>query len=311
MTRPRRDHPQDIPGGSHVATIVVGIEDSLRAEDAVALAGELARAAGAEVRAVCAYPFDPRPAAHFNASMRDPLRQAAEETLEALCQPLSDLPVVHRVAIADPSPARALLTEAAACGAALIVVGYHGRPRGTAWRLLQGSPYPVALAPPSQRLRPHSIRRRVVAAFDGSDGAHAAVFAASVLARVRQEPLRIVTVFDPDVAAPAEIHAPPGFLRITQEAEHEARSRLERVVATVPSAEPAFLIGDPARELTRESEVSDLLVVGSRSYGPSPALLLGGVSGRLIETAACPVLVVPNGVPTPLSALEPLTIPTA
>jgi hypothetical protein len=39
--------------------------------------------------------------------------------------------------------------------------------------------------------------------------------------------------------------------------------------------------------------------------------LLGGVSGRLIETAACPVLVVPNGVPTPLSALEPLTIPTA
>jgi nucleotide-binding universal stress UspA family protein len=287
-----------------VATIVVGIEDSLRAQDAVALAGELARTSGAQVRAVCAYPFDPRPAAHFNASMREPLRQAAEETLEALCQPLSDLPVVQRAAVADPSPARALLTEAAACRAALIVVGYHGRPRGTAWRLLQGSPYPVALAPPGHRLRPHSIRRRVTAAFDGSEGAHAAVFAASVLARSRQEPLRIVTVFDPDMVAPAEIHAPPGFLRITEEAEQEARSRLERVVAALPHAEPAFLIGDPARQLALESEVSDLLVVGSRSYGPSPAVLLGGVSGQLVEIAACPVLVVPNGVARPLAALE-------
>ena len=78
-----------------MATIVVGIEDSLRAQDAVALAGDLARASGAEVLAVCAYPFDPRPAAHYNVSMRAPLREAAEETLEALCEPLSDLPVVH------------------------------------------------------------------------------------------------------------------------------------------------------------------------------------------------------------------------
>ena len=67
-------------------------------------------------------------------------------------------------------------------------------------------------------------------------------------------------------------------------------------MATLPDAEPAFLVGDPARELARESEVSDLLVIGSRSYGPSPAVLLGGVSGPLIETAACPVLIVPNGV---------------
>ena len=286
-----------------MATIVVGIEDSLRAQDAVALAGDLARASGAEVRAVCAYPFDPRPAAHYNASMRAPLREAAEETLEALCEPLSDLPGVHRVAVPDPSPARALLTEAAASGAALIVVGFHGRPRGTAWRLLQGSPYPIALAPPGNRLRPHLMSRRVTAAFDGSEGAHAAVFAATVLARSLGRALRVVTVFDPDLAAPAQIHAPPGFLRITQDAEREARSQLERVVATLPDADPAFLIGDPVRELALESEISDLLVVGSRSYGPSPALLLGGVSGRLIETAACPVVIVPNGVTEPLAGL--------
>jgi nucleotide-binding universal stress UspA family protein len=285
-----------------VATIVVGIEDSLRARDAVALAGELARACGAGVRAVCAYPFDARPAAHFNPSMREPLRRAAEETLEALCEPLSDLSVVERVAVADPSPARALVADASASGSALIVVGYHGRPRGTAWRLLQGSPYPVALAPLGHRLRPHSAGRRVTAAFDASAEARAALFAASVLARALHVPLRIVTVLDL-APAPTEIHAPPGFLRLMPEAERDARARLERVTAAVPDAEPVFLVGDPARELTLESEVSDLLVVGSRGYGPSPAILLGGVSGRLIETAACPVLVVPRGVPAPLSTL--------
>jgi hypothetical protein len=45
-------------GGNTVATIVVGIEDSFRAEDAVALAGDLAAAADAEVLAVSAYRFD-------------------------------------------------------------------------------------------------------------------------------------------------------------------------------------------------------------------------------------------------------------
>lgn len=298
-----------------MATIVVGIEDSLRAQDAVALAGELARASGAGVRAVCAYPFDPRPDAHFNDSMRAALRETAEETLEAFCEPLSDLPVVERVAVPDPSPARALLAEAAASDAALIVVGFHGRTRGTAWRLLQGSPCPIALAPLGHRLRPHLEGRRVTAAFDGSDGARAAVSAGSVLAQSFGLPLRVVTAFDPDPATPESIHTPPGFLRITNDAERGARSRLDRVAASL-GVEAAFRLGDPSRELALESEASDLLVIGSRSYGPTPAVLLGGVSGRLVESSACPVLIVPNGMRAPLAGLaqacgELLTSPAA
>ena len=37
------------------------------------------------------------------------------------------------------------------------------------------------------------------------------------------------------------------------------------------------------------------MVVGSRGYGPLKAVLLGGVSGQLIRSAACPVIVVPRG----------------
>lgn len=52
--------------------------------------------------------------------------------------------------------------------------------------------------------------------------------------------------------------------------------------------------GDPAEALAGRSRELDLLVVGSRGYGPLRHALLGGVSGELINTASCPILVVPR-----------------
>ena len=80
------------------------------------------------------------------------------------------------------------------------------------------------------------------------------------------------------------------------DAEHAARAELERAVAALPGAEAAFLVGDPAVELARESEVCDLLVLGSRGYGPAGAVTLGEVSDALLRPAACPAIVLPNGV---------------
>ena len=288
----------------HVATIVVGIEDSLRAQDAVALAGDLARASGAEVLAVCAYPFDAAAVRALTTPACAPRsREAAEETLEALCEPLSDLPVVHRVAVADPSPARALLADAAASGAALIVVGsshaVHGRASGQ-HRLAAaaGAPCPIALAPQGHRLRPHLASRRVTAAFDGSAGARAAVFAAAALARVAGAAAARRDASSTRTSRRRRgCHAPPGFLRITQDAERAARSQLERAV------------GDAAGRRARVPDRRSGARTGARVRGLRPAgrrlaqLRTGpGAScsaaspGRLIETAACPVLIVPNGV---------------
>ena len=214
------------------------------------------------------------------------------------------MPQVRPIAVADPSPARALLNAAAAADAALIVVGsshagYHGRlhPGSTAWRLLQGAPCPVALAPQGHRLRPHLRSGRIVAAFDGSAGARAALDAAALIARATDTPLRVIRVFARDLRAPPSSPVPPGFVRITADAEHAAQEQLECAVAELAGAhaEAAFLIGDPADELARESEVCDLIVIGSRGYGPAPAVLLGDVSGRVMRAAACPVVIVPNG----------------
>ena len=293
-----------------MATIIVGVDDTPRSEDAIALAGDLARAAGARIVAVCAFAYDDDPDAHFNLGMRGLLHAAAVEALERLCEPLSDLSDVRRLAVADPAPARALFSAATAEAAALIVIGsshegYHGRlhPGSTAWRLLQGAPCPVALAPQGHRLRPHMRLGRIAAAFDGSPGAYAALGAAASIARATDLPLRVSRVFTRDWPAPHSLLAPPGFVRITSDAERAAREELARAVDDLPGAEAAFLVGDAATELALESEVSDLMVIGSRGYGPAPAVLLGDVSGRLMHTAACPVVIVPHGVAAPLGDL--------
>jgi nucleotide-binding universal stress UspA family protein len=67
--------------------------------------------------------------------------------------------------------------------------------------------------------------------------------------------------------------------------------------------EAETLVGDPAGILRDFSEGLDLLVVGSRGYGPLRAVLLGSVSRRLMTEAHCPVIVVPRGVEAALEAL--------
>ena len=62
--------------------------------------------------------------------------------------------------------------------------------------------------------------------------------------------------------------------------------------------------GTSRAELLRaETEGVDLMIAGSRGYGPYQAVLLGCVSGRLVRDASCPVLVVPRGIEAPLEDL--------
>jgi nucleotide-binding universal stress UspA family protein len=68
-------------------------------------------------------------------------------------------------------------------------------------------------------------------------------------------------------------------------------------VPTAASAGGEILSGDPVDALVAASEDVELLVCGSRGYGPVRTLLLGGTSHALVRSAACPVVVVPPGLP--------------
>jgi hypothetical protein len=80
---------------------------------------------------------------------------------------------------------------------------------------------------------------------------------------------------------------------------HErATSELEDAIAKVDAelgAGAEFRIGDAVQTLTVASQQLDLLVLGSRGHGPLHAVMVGGVAGRLVRDAACPVIVVPRG----------------
>jgi nucleotide-binding universal stress UspA family protein len=297
-------------------TFVVGVEDSFRAQDAVALVGDLARPAEAEVLAVSAFDFDERPSAHYNFALREPLREAAEATLERLCDPLGDLPVQRR-AVADTAPARALLQAAADAGAVAIVIGsshgdFTGRvtPGSTARRLLAGAPVPLAIAPQGHRMRPHLTWGRVTAAFDGSASSLAGLEVAATLAQATGRSLRVIRVFEPTAPAPPWLGTAPGFLRVMPDAADAAEAEL-RSVAEPLSAEAGFVVGVPALELARESELADIMIMGSRAYAASGTVALGDVGEQLVRAAACPVLIVPNAPVTALADAFAVTVHAA
>jgi hypothetical protein len=94
-----------------------------------------------------------------------------------------------------------------------------------------------------------------------------------------------------------------------RDAAERNRAALEATVAEAIAeltpgvqAESEVLVDDPATALASVSPNLDLLVMGSRGYGPGLAVLLGGVSRRVTMTARCPVLVVPRGSTSALTA---------
>jgi nucleotide-binding universal stress UspA family protein len=71
----------------------------------------------------------------------------------------------------------------------------------------------------------------------------------------------------------------------------------EAVAALDPGidASQTLLEGDARDLLSEASGDLDLLVLGSRGYGPMRAVLLGSVSAGLVRSAHSPLVVVPRG----------------
>jgi nucleotide-binding universal stress UspA family protein len=81
---------------------------------------------------------------------------------------------------------------------------------------------------------------------------------------------------------------PPGY-------EDLAREAAERVLTVArPGEEAEIHSGAVAAALLDVSREVDLLVLGSRSYGPARRLLLGSVSDVVVRASNCPVLVLPR-----------------
>jgi nucleotide-binding universal stress UspA family protein len=282
--------------------IVVGVEESERSADAVALARRLADATGGELLLVNAYPYEEVPGGPSRPEYEEYVSRSSRELLEAARAALAPMPV-GTASVAGFSAARVLHEAAERTGAALIVVGPTHHPTdGSATaavpdRLLSGAPAPVAQAPLGYAGREAAGFTRVGVAFTDNEAGREALLVAGRLARSAGAALRVASVADPrlwrlDARAgrAGEEELRTAHLEVL---ETRARAALASLADGL-DVEVSVLEGDPVRELVLLSQQLDLLVCGSRAYGPATAVLAGGTSRALMHRAACPVLVVPR-----------------
>jgi nucleotide-binding universal stress UspA family protein len=298
-----------------MSEILVGIDGTPGSDDALAFAKRLAAATGAPLRLATAFPYSDAHSRASNEAYRNALRDDAVAMLDRAAAGVDGH--VQTYVVADVSPAHALHRIAEETGAALIVVGSTHRgpvgrvlPGSTAERLLHGSSCPVAIVPRDYREHDGAIRT-IGVGYDGLDESEAALDSACELARRLGARLRVIRVFDATRdAAPALVPA-IDYVSLQKEIEAMQREQLVRRVRELPDdaeADAVFVAGSPGPSLATEAADVDVLVMGSRGYGPLCAVLLGGVSHAVVREADRPVIVLPRGV---ASGLDALFAPTA
>lgn len=219
----------------------------------------------------------------------EPLSEEARERLEGV--------EVETRALEAGWPAKAVVELAEAEGFDAIVVGAPhlgavGRTviGSVAESILHGAPCPVFVAPHGYAAAGHGPFGLIDVAYDGTPEARAALQRARALAESSGASLRLLTVVAPPVALPGGV----GYAPIEPPEPEKVLEDGVREAGAAVTIEGRKLDGPPARTLAEACADADLLVAGSRGYGPVMRVLLGSVSSRLIVDAPCPVLVVPR-----------------
>ncbi|MEA2154303.1 MAG: hypothetical protein QOE11_443 [Solirubrobacteraceae bacterium] len=205
------------------------------------------------------------------------------------------------------SPAHALRRVAEDVHADLIVVGSHHRSRlqriasvDIAMQVFHDAPCAVALAP--DRLSPCRELRRIGVGIDDTPESAAALDLALELARSAGAEVALLVVAA-DVYAGLPTRAMSGasvgsFHDVIDARASLARTTLDTALARCDGVRTTggVRMGDPATELIALSADCDLLVLGSRRWGPVLRLALGSTTAAVMREAHCPVLVPPRGV---------------
>jgi nucleotide-binding universal stress UspA family protein len=279
--------------------IIVGVDDREGGRDALALAATLAGVTGGELTAVRVYPYEIHPTRASVRGYEEHLRADAEAELErTLAEEGRD--AQPRV-IGDVSPARGLHHVAEQEDAGLIVVGSTHRGElgrvlvgGVSASVLHHAPCPVAVAPRGFAEQ-HGSLGTVGVGFDGGAESREALGLAVELARAAGAQVRIVSAIA--TAVPAAY--PGGYEREwLDRSEQAGRETADEALRSVrdrgADATSEIVLGAPVDALRDLSADVDVLVVGSRGWGPVRRLLLGSTSDRLVRDAGCPVIAVPR-----------------
>jgi nucleotide-binding universal stress UspA family protein len=161
---------------------------------------------------------------------------------------------------------------------------------------LEGAPCAVAVAPHGYAEHPRPFAT-VGVAYDGSPESEAALALAREIAGEHRSKITALTATSmPTYSYGAMVAI--DWNGVMEDLEREARARLDAL---------GDVQGRVVREVATEALAEfgaevDLLVVGSRGYGPARRMLFGSTSEYLARHAPCPLLVLSRGVEAHLEA---------
>ncbi|MGH2833880.1 MAG: universal stress protein [Solirubrobacteraceae bacterium] len=274
--------------------VLVGVDGRSGGHDAVALARRLVESPR-QLTLVHVHEETTGIVVHdFDAAARDEAQWLLEGERE------SAGPEAKSVSIAAPSVGAGLHRVAEQNAADLLVVGtcrhgFVGRVLlGDDTRAcLDGAPCPVAIAPLgyAQASVPIAL---IGVGYDASPESDAALALARTLAADGNAKIRALSVISALPFAYAGL-APVDLSTQIDTLMDEARTRLSEL----DGVEGRVAYGLPVEELATFGEEVDLLLVGSRHYGPARHLMLGSTAKHLTRTARCPLLVLPRAATGP------------
>jgi nucleotide-binding universal stress UspA family protein len=280
--------------------VLVGVDGRPNGRDAIALASRLTDPDG-KLTLAHVHSGNLRPSHAIAPGMVREEGEGSHKLLEAE-RAAADVKA-ELVSVVAMSPGRGLHEQAEEQSADLLVVGSssHGA-LGRAMlgddtrAALNGAPCAVAIAPLGYAEHPGVIAK-VGVAYNGSPESEAALAIADALAAHTGavvhalEVVSIPTVTYTGVVAPALGDSIDVMLQ-------EANDRMKEL----PEVEGEAVYGLAGEELAAFGDRVDILVVGSRGYGPVKRLVLGSTSDYLQRHARCPLVVVPRTAANPAGA---------
>jgi nucleotide-binding universal stress UspA family protein len=266
--------------------VLAGINGEEGGRDAIALARRLVRSDG-ELTVAHVVGSEPRELRALDGPPLSHTREHARDMLERAC---AEAGVEAQIRWhAASSVGRGLHELAEITEADLLVVGSSRRGLLGRVRLgdhtrasLNGAPCAVAVAPVGYSSEPSPVMREIGVGYDASPESEHALRVARTLA----------TEFGSKLSAFDAVSIPAyAYLGIDPRSINDIVTTTRARIAELGGVEPHAAYGDPVEELTLYSASLDLLVVGSRSYGPLRRLVLGSTAQHLARTARCPLLV--------------------
>lgn len=281
--------------------IVVGVDGSESSVAALRFAADEALATDGELVAVTVWEVPPLALGYVsladaNASMAPWLAGVVDETLGA-----SGAGIVKVVETGSPSDALLRAAE----GAGHLVVGSRGRGAFTgailgsvSQQLANHTPCPLTVIPSPEETTDSGTDGPIVVGVDGSANSTAALRWAADRAHRLERTLRVAMAWRGEPAWGAGVEA-TGKMPSGEVFEGQARDMLGEVVeaAELPDSLQLELVlgeGAPAAVIRTASEGASMLVLGARGRGGFVGLLLGSVTGHMLNHLEAPTTVVPT-----------------